>query len=112
MSVDDETNEYREGTGRVTIKLPGKHHVGNVVLRRGLTSDQSWWDWRKSIVDGQVDRRSVSIAIHDEEGTEVLRVNLFDAWPVAWRLSSLSAGGSEAAWEELELTVEAIDLDS
>jgi phage tail-like protein len=109
---ETETNEYRTGGDRGTMKLPGKHHLGNVLLRRGLTGDQSWWEWRRTVVDGQVQRRSVALALQDDEGSEVLRVLLYDTWPVAWRLSPLNANGSEAAWEELELTVERIELDS
>ncbi len=60
--------EYRAGSEKVNTvrKLPGLTKYGNIVLRRGVTQDADLWNWRKSIVDGEIDRRNGSIILLDD----------------------------------------------
>lgn len=67
--LESETDiiEYRTGDEVGTVrKLAGlsKHH--NVTLKRGVTDSNELWEWRKSVIDGQLERRSVSIVLLDD----------------------------------------------
>ncbi len=62
IATETQIIEYRSGTDRSIRKIAGRHHVGNLVLRRGVTSDTNWWQWRKEIIDGEPDRRTVRIS--------------------------------------------------
>ena len=105
--------EYRAGKDRLIRKLAGRHHFGNVVIRRGATDDLSWWEWRQAILNGEIERRAVKIEVLNGSSTEVvLRIFLARAWPVAYRISPLDANDSAVLIEELELTVEGIERDS
>jgi phage tail-like protein len=104
--------DYREGSDPSRVrKLPGVTKYGNVVLKRGITRSRDLWLWRKAIVDGQIDRRSVSVILLDEARQEVMRANLFSAWPCKWTGPTLRATGNEVAIETLELTHEGLEIE-
>ena len=45
-----------DGDGReITRMIPGRLKFEPVVLKKGITSDMSFWDWRKTVVDGDLD---------------------------------------------------------
>jgi len=76
----------------------------HVVLRRALTTDTTLFDWRRAIVDGKRDRRSVTI--HQLEGAGGRIANswrLVRAWPCRWSGPALNALESGIAFEEVEL---------
>jgi phage tail-like protein len=104
--------EYREGADPLssTRKLPGRVEYPNVTLRRGLTADRFLWDWWRLVVSGSAQRRDVGIILLDDEGNEVLRWSLREAWPVKWELSELDAAKNEVAIETLELAHEGLEL--
>lgn len=105
--------EYREGGDRANAsrKLPGRVRYGNVVLRRGVDGRLALWEWFKSIRDGEILRRDVTITLLDEQRQPVQRWLLRKAWPVKYDPSDLNAKGNEVVIETLELVCESIDVD-
>lgn len=104
--------EYRNGNGLTTRKLPGLHKVGNIVLKRGVTRDRELWNWRKAVLDGNVQRRNGSIVLLDGSRQEMVRWNFFEGWPRKWVGPTLDARTSEVAIETLEIAVERLELAS
>ena len=103
--------EYREGSeGGSTRKLPGVRKFANIVLKRGLTKDRQLWDWYKTALDGQVQRKAGSIVLLDDAGQEVLRWNFREAWPRKYEGPTLNAKASEIAIETLEIAHEGFEL--
>ena len=112
-AAEIETIEYREGGEPTsgTRKLPGRVRYGNVVLRRGVDGNLELWEWFRTVRDGQVERRNVTITLLDEAHAPVLRWRLRDAFPVKLEASNLDAQGNEVVIETLELTHEGLELD-
>lgn len=112
LSSETEVLLFRSGNDRSAAvrKLPGLQKYGDVTLKRGYIGNNELYQWRQQIVDGNVDRRSVSIRLLSENREEVSRFNLFEAWPCRWELSTLNAKGTDVAIEELVLAVERIEL--
>ena len=102
---------YREGgVGQVVHRLPGQIEYADITLRYGLTVSTELWDWMMSAVKGRVQRKNVSIVMMDPDGaTEVLRWDLVNAWPSAWRGAPLDTMSSQVALEELTLVYETLD---
>lgn len=111
MGVDIEVIEYREGTQGSTVrKLPGWVKYSDITLSYGLTNSFELWQWLSSAVQGNVERKNVSIILVGTDGiTEVTRWNLTHAWPSSWRGALLDAMSQEAAIEELTLSHEGLD---
>jgi phage tail-like protein len=113
--LDTETDviEYREGNEDITVrKIPGLKKHANVTLKRGLSTSTVLFDWRKTVMSGAIDRKSVSIILYDERGVsgqgERIRWNLQNAWPSKWTGPELKGNANEIAIETLELCHEGI----
>ena len=89
--------------------IPGPMDYGEVTLRYGLTESRELWDWFLAGMEGRVDRRDISVLMTATDGkTEVLRWNLFGAWPTEWRAAPLDALAREVAIESVTLVYESI----
>jgi phage tail-like protein len=110
LGVKIEALKYREGgLQQVVRRLPGRVEYLDITLRYGLTSSTELWQWFLTAVEGRVERKHVSIRLMNEAGTEeVLRWDLVDAWPSAWRGAPLDAMGNEVAIESLTLVYESL----
>ncbi len=72
-----------------------------LVLKRGLV-DADLWDWHQGVVDGQVERKTLSVILMDEEGSEAWRWVCADAFPSKWTMADLDAVGNNLAMESIE----------
>jgi phage tail-like protein len=104
--------EYRAGDKLDTVrKLPGLTTYANIVLRRGITQDAELWNWRKTVVDGQVERRNGSIVLLDDALDPVVRWNFRNGWICKWEGPALNASANEVAIETIEIAHEGLELD-
>jgi phage tail-like protein len=110
LEVEVHPIRYREGgSTQVVHVIPGPVTYGDVTLSYGLTSSVELWQWLMSAVQGNVERRNVSILMLDSAGaTEVVRWDLTNAWPARWRGAPLDALNREIAIESLTLVFETL----
>jgi phage tail-like protein len=111
--LENETDvvEYRNGNDiGAKRKLPGIAKIPNIVLKRGMTTDASLWEWRKSAMTGAVERKNGSISLLDEARNPARRFNFTNGWPAKWQGPAFNAGNSEVAIETLEIACESIEL--
>jgi phage tail-like protein len=101
--------EYRAGNENVVRKLPGLTKFGNITLKRGITQDAELWNWRKSVVDGNIDRRNGSIVLLDDSRNQVVRWNFHNGWICKWEGPALSAKSNEVAIETMEIAHEGLE---
>ena len=104
--------EYREGGDMLgPRKLPGQTKHSNLSLKRGYTTDVQLWTWFEDVMTGRTEniRKNVSVVQIDMAGQEVLRWNLFQAFPVKYTAPSFNAKGNDLAIETLELAYERIE---
>jgi phage tail-like protein len=103
--------EHREGGENTTLrKLPGMTKYSNISLKWGMTDDRELYDWHRSVVLGDIERKNGSIVMLDRKGEEVARWNFFRAWPTKWDGPDLNAEGNDVAVEMLELAHEGVEL--
>lgn len=110
LSSETEVIEYRSGGDATVRKLPGVRKFSDIVLKRGITKNRELWDWYKTVLQGNVQRKAGSIVLLDESGQEVLRWNFRQGWPRKYEGPSFNAAASEVAIETLEITHEGLDL--
>ncbi|HEX8144679.1 MAG TPA: phage tail protein [Pyrinomonadaceae bacterium] len=109
--LNSESNviDYREGDESITPrKLPGLNKWGNLTLKRGVSLDKQLYDWRKTVVDGDITRKNVSVVLRNEKRDEVARWNLINAWPSKMIIPDLKANANEIAIETFEITHEGV----
>ena len=99
----------RQGQHRAQASRPRQ-----VPERHAQARDQRGTDlfeWWKSVRDGQVQRRNVTITLLDEQRQAVYRWLLRNAWPVKIEGPALNASGNEVAIETLELAHEGLEIE-
>lgn len=105
--------EYRQGNDKENRvrKIPGLHKASDVTLKRGIMGATNFRDWINVTRRDPTVVRNVSITLHDEQGTPVLRWNLINARPMKWTGPTLAGkGGSDVAMEELVIAAEGFEF--
>src|SRR5579875_2900487 len=65
LQLQTEVFEYAEGgLNGYTHKIPGRTQVGNLTLRRGLVQDDQLWTWYSAVMEGRVQRRTVTVLVY------------------------------------------------
>lgn len=108
--------EYRNGnapTNYVT-KIPAIAKSGDVTLKRGVIGAENIYTWLEQVRNGDVNaKRNVTIKLTDENpanDSPVVTWTLRGAMPIKWTGPTLTGkGGTDAAMEELVLSVEHIE---
>src|SRR4051812_14245268 len=61
--------EYREGNDPTHVrKLPGLTKYGNISLKWGITDSKELYSWHKDTINGNIQRKNISIIVVDEIG--------------------------------------------
>lgn len=94
----------------VTRKRPGKVKYLDITLKRGhVGADSLLYAWVDAALEGKVERKSGSIIYLDREGNEVLRLNLFECWPTAFRIGAIPAPDGSRGVEEFTLACAGVE---
>lgn len=104
--------EYREGGDILGVrKLPGQTKHSNLSLKRGYTADAQLWTWYEDVMTGRTEniRKNISVIQLDMAGQEVLRWNLYNAFPTKYTAPSFNAKGNDLSIETLEVAYERIE---
>ncbi|MBF9031841.1 phage tail protein [Rhodobacterales bacterium HKCCE3408] len=98
-----ETEPYREGgVNDHERQLAVMTKQATLILKRGLL-DPWFWDWHEEVVQGEIERRTISIILLDQIGGEAWRWICADAFPTKWSGSDLDAAANGIAVETVEL---------
>lgn len=103
--------EYREGTDpNVLRKLSALNKSSNISLKKGITDSMDLFNWRKAVIDKGADanRKNISIILIDEEGSDKVRWDIVNTWPIKYANGALNSKGEEVLVEELEIIHEGI----
>jgi phage tail-like protein len=109
--LDSETEvvEYQDGDDIILRKRPGRTKYTNLTFKRGYVNTDELWQWRKKVIEGKVERKSGSVILCADDGSEIMRYNFFEAWPCKWKGFSLDGKGNDVTVEEVEMAVEKIE---
>jgi phage tail-like protein len=99
---DTKIDPYREGgINDHEHQIAGLTTYPALKLKRGLV-DTALWDWHRDVIAGNVQRKTISVVLLDEVGSEVWRWVLAEAFPSKWSGAELDAGQSTLATEAVE----------
>jgi phage tail-like protein len=110
IEFEVEVVEYQDGEDITTHYRPGRFKPGRLILERDWSSTQEFLKWRKTVMDGKVERKSISLIFKNDAEEESKRVNFFDCYPAKWVAPTLSARSSGHASEKLEVVFERLEL--
>ncbi|MEX1018381.1 MAG: phage tail protein [Litorilinea sp.] len=97
----------------VTLQIPGRVEWGEVTLKRGLTTNIEFWEWREAVVTGTVAtaRQDCTITMYDREYAPVVVWNLVNAWPSKLSGPSIASDSNDFTIEELTIVHEGLYRD-
>jgi phage tail-like protein len=97
----------------VTLQIPGRVEWGEITLKRGLTTNIEFWDWREKVVTGSVATARVdcTITMFDREYAPVVVWNLINAWPSKISGPNIAADSNDFTIEELTIVHEGLYRD-
>jgi phage tail-like protein len=110
IETESDVVEYKDGEDGVNRTRPGNHRPGKMVITKDWSNTLEWYNWRKKVLDGKTDRRSISIIFHDDAGTEVGRMNFYNGWPTKHVLPSFNAKNSGHASEQIHISWETMEI--
>jgi phage tail-like protein len=89
---------------------PGPLELTPYTLKRGVTNDLKINEWRKMIEEGKMQegRVNASIVGYKQDGTEVLRINLFRCWPAEIKGFQFDAQSGNTVMEEMQIVYEEV----
>lgn len=94
---------YREGgVNDFEYKLATLTSYGNLILERGLADDYLW-SWHETVVEGRIQRRTLTVALYNTVDEEVWRWLVEGAFPVKWSGTDLDGGSAQVLVESVEL---------
>jgi len=113
LASEIEYADYRNGNDKENHvrRIPGLHQTGDVTLKRGVIGDLRLFEWLKQTREGDVQPRTLTITLLDEQRNPVLTWALRRALPKKWVGPTLAARTGAVAIEELQLVVEQIDAE-
>jgi phage tail-like protein len=112
IGMEVKYSDYRNGNEKVNTArhVHNTHTLDEVTLKRGLIGSDDLFKWLKTVRDGVMDRRDVTITLLDEARNPVVTWKLHNAQPKKWTGPTLAAkGGGEVAMEELHLVHEGVE---
>lgn len=103
LSVEWEVLEYAEGGNNGFVHgLRGRMRYRNIVLSRGVTSEDALLKWFYD-VKRPGERPTLTVAVLDPLGKDDRRFSFAAAYPVRWSGPDLHAGSSSGSQETLEI---------
>jgi phage tail-like protein len=104
IQLETEVHDYPEGgLNTHTRKFPTRTKQSNLTLKRGIVR-RELWDWYYKLVLGEVEFRTVTVAIHEPSGKgPVVEWEFRDAFPFKWQGPDLNATQNNVAVETFEI---------
>jgi phage tail-like protein len=110
LEFEHEVIAYCDGDNQTTQFRPGRQKQGRIKIIRDFSATKEFIEWRKTVVDGKVSRKSLSIVMLADDGTEAIRYNFYECWPTKYIGPSLNSRTSANATEGLEIAFESMEM--
>jgi phage tail-like protein len=102
LARETKVDSYREGgVNEFEHKFATSTMFGNLTLERGLF-DPYLWAWHEQVIEGRVQRRTLTLVLYDESNQEVWRWLVEGAFPVKWSGADMDAASGQVMTESVE----------
>lgn len=105
LAIETEIETLRVGgLNSSEWQLPGPAKFpARLVLKRGMGDIDFLWKWYEGVAKGMIVRKDIVIHLLDAHGDKRRSWHFRQACPVKWTGPELHAGGSDVAFETVEL---------
>jgi phage tail-like protein len=104
LEVETGVYEVEEGGFNVsTHKQIGRTRYPNLILKKGINSNNELINWFQSNESGKRERKTLSLILMHSSGVEIKRWNFFRAFPCRWKVQILDAQDNNFPIEIIEI---------
>lgn len=105
LEIETDIEKFAEGgLNSYEHQLAGpSKYPSRLVLKRGMTDTVKLWSWYQDVLNGKINRKTVSIHLLDSAGNEQKSWAFQGAVPVKWVGPQFRANSGDVATETLEL---------
>lgn len=95
LEMTTEVIEYAEGDedNAWVHKIPGRTNFSNITCKRGIVEGTDLWEWCETINDypREIERKSVTINLLDNDGEPQKTYTLYETWPCRYSVDGFDA---------------------
>jgi phage tail-like protein len=109
------THKVTNPEGReVVLQVPGRSDGAEFTVKRGLTKNSEFWDWRELVVQGRVADARVdgTIIMFNREYEEVRRWSFINGWPSKITGPQIASDSNDFTVEEMTIVHEGMYIDA
>lgn len=91
-------------------QIPGRQKQDPITLKRGITDNLDFWDWRQDVVDGKIPdvRQNGTITMYTRDYQEASAWEFINGWPSKVTGPDLKADSNDYGIEELTIVHEGL----
>jgi len=90
LEVETSVYEVEEGGYNTsTHKRAGHTHYPNLILKKGINSNNELLNWFQRNEDDVFEKKTLSVILFHSSGVEIKRWNFFKAFPCRWKVQCL-----------------------
>ena len=86
-----ETVEFKDPEDMTTRYRPGNNKTTRIKITREWSNDTTFIDWYQTVVQGNVDRRTITVSILADNGTATMGLNFYNAYPETYAFPSFKS---------------------
>ena len=101
-----EVVEFQQGSGGIVQHVPGKTTFLPLNCTRSLTADMTFYNWRRSIELGNLQRKPIDVQLLDTAFNVVTTFHLFDTWPSSLFIEKLDVTSNDTLKENISIVVD------
>jgi phage tail-like protein len=104
--------EYQEGgENQYTHKLIGQTKFSNIVLKHGITTDNSIYEWRQKVIDGDIPsaKKSGTVTLFNKRGGENKSWKFKNGWPSKLQVEPFNSMANTISVSLVEIAVESVE---
>ena len=105
ITMQLDTVEYKEGGVNDHVHtLPGTMAHADLVLKRGMTADKTFWNWIQDVMSGKIKRKDVTVKMSEgHQGQSLWGWQFTGAYPTMWK-------GPDLVGDNNKMTIESVEL--
>ena len=112
LSNETDIYEFQEGgENQYTHKLIGQTKFSNIILKHGVTTDSSIYEWRQKVIDGEIHeaKKSGTISLFNKKNEAKKAWKFRNGWPCKLQIEPFNSMANTIAVSMIEIAVESVE---
>jgi len=91
------------GLNTSTHKRIGINRSPSLVLKKGINKNNELYNWYQNNINGKIEKKNISVILMNSAREEIRRWDVYKAFPIRWKCSTLNASDNTFPFETIEI---------